>query len=55
MMDYYYKQNNFNSNDFSCLALSMLIISSKINELKVLYTPIMAMKIKVDPLKMEET
>jgi hypothetical protein len=40
--------------DFSCAALCMLIISSKLNETKILYTPVMARKSKIAPQKMEE-
>jgi hypothetical protein len=54
LLDEHYKVTSFNSAEFACVALGCLVVSSKVNESKVLYTPKMAKSNRIDPLKLQE-
>jgi hypothetical protein len=51
-MDSYFKNSGFNSAEFLHIALCMMVIASKMNESKVLYTARMAKNSKVSTEKM---
>lgn len=52
MMDSYFKNEMFDSEEFLHIGICMIVISSKMNESKILYTGRMAKKSKVSIEKM---
>ena len=48
MMDFYFKTETFISDEFLEIALVMMVISSKINETKILFTRTIAKNNKID-------
>ena len=54
MMDYFWKIEKFNSAQFLKIALCMMVIASKLNETKILYTSRMAKNNKIDEEEMRQ-
>ena len=54
LMDYFWKIEKFNSAQFLKIALCMMVIASKLNETKILYTSRMAKNNKIDEEEMRQ-